>query len=143
MPTELRLPITRKEIESIILRWIDFLASDNYIEAYNLTSHDPYYGWSPDLLKNIIQEYGSPSEGEGIRCKVSDWRTALPVSSSRYRDINVFEEPIIQEGSSTVVLGEVHYDLPIDTQWSDLTATFKIRQDRDKVTLELNDIHVL
>ena len=40
-------------------------------------------------------------------------------------------------------VGEIFYDLPINGEWSDLTATFKILQAKDYVTLELNEIHVM
>jgi hypothetical protein len=39
-------------------------------------------------------------------------------------------------------MDEVWLDLPLDGEWSDLTAIFDMLEDRDELVLLLNDIHV-
>ncbi len=59
-----------------------------------------------------------------------------------HQDNDIFEEPFMQEGPSTVVLGDVHYDFKIHRKWGGLTVPLNSRGGR-KVTLEPNDIHTL
>ena len=45
-------------------------------------------------------------------------------------------------GDGRLAIGQVWFDLPLDGEWSDLTATFEIQRAVGGVQLVLNDIHV-
>lgn len=40
------------------------------------------------------------------------------------------------------IVGKVWYDLPLNGEWSDLTATFNILKSESHIVLELNEIHI-
>ncbi|WP_432329299.1 hypothetical protein ACRQ5D_14375 [Mucilaginibacter sp. P25] len=61
------------------------------------------------------------------------------------KDIDFFDYTIrkIDERHDMTIIGYVIYDLPINGEWSDLSATFKILQTDNFLMLELNEIHML
>ena len=143
MITKIKNPPVIKDIENLIFMWLELLASEKYLEAFEFTMHDPYYKWTPKLLEEIINGYGLPHEDDGSpKCKVTNRQTATNTAIKHYKDINLFDKPQMYSDPSFLIIGDIYYDLPIDNVWSDLTATFKILQTRDFTTLELNEIHV-
>ena len=144
MPVQLPHSVTAMEIENAIHTWMTLLADENYEAAYMFTLHDPYYEWTPLLLEQVINGYGLPYANDGSpKCKVTDWSTASGTGSKRYKEINFFDTSRAHFNPQFIVTGDIYYDLPIDSVWSDLTATFKILQSKDFTTLELNEIHVM
>ena len=135
------------DIEHAVLYWIKLLSEEKYEEAYDLTLHDPYYQWTPALLESVINGYGSLDDIIEEKYKVTSEETAVSESDNHkiYKDIRLFDSPMkqSQHDLGVDVIGDVHYDLPLNGRWSDLTASFKILQGSDFLMLELNDIHVL
>ena len=41
------------------------------------------------------------------------------------------------------VVGSIRFDLPLDGEWSDLTATFDIVEEEGGLVLRLDDVHVM
>lgn len=41
-------------------KWIETLAAEQYEKAYEMTAHDPYYKWTPELIRQVIEGYGLP-----------------------------------------------------------------------------------
>lgn len=39
--------------------------------------------------------------------------------------------------------GRVYFDLPLNGEWSDLTAIFRLEHDKENLLLVLEEIHVL
>ncbi len=116
--------------------WVDMLAEERFSEAYQLTAHDSYHAWTPDLIRSVVAGYGSPhkpGEHEYRISKVSDTRGG---SSPRW----VVDRWKDAEPRHRV--GFVSFDLPVDGEWSDLTATFEIVERHDQLVLVLQDIHV-
>ncbi len=46
------------------------------------------------------------------------------------------------EEKEAQIIGNVIYDLPLNGEWSDLSATFYILKKEEFITLELDEIHV-
>src|SRR3954454_6358000 len=104
------------EILQFIEAWIDDLTRGNYEAAYRRTEHDPYYQWTPDLMRSVVQGYGLPEpHPNGIVFVVTSRASALGGPPRRIVDRNAV---------TPVALAEIWYDLPLNGEWSDLTATF-------------------
>jgi len=137
---------SREDIEKAVLHWIDLLSREKYIEAFELTFHDPYYQWTPLLLESVINGYGLPEEANEEIYKVTAPGTAIFARNHRvYKDVMFFDRPLNRKKNlpNMKAIGRIDYDLPLNGHWSDLTASFIILQGQDFFALELNDIHVL
>lgn len=136
-------PATEKDVLDLVHRWIELLAAERYRDAYDLTAHDPYYQWSPDVIRATIEGYGLPEPGpDGSVYRVTPLDSAMGDAANdigpRY-EVVLLEHPATEEDA---VIGEVWFDLPLNGRWSDLTATFEVCQKRGAVHLVLNEIHV-
>ena len=68
---------TDEEILQIAREWVQALASENYQAAYDITAHYPYYQWTPDLIRTVVQNYGSTEPlADGSVCRVTPLDTA-------------------------------------------------------------------
>ncbi|WP_121811519.1 hypothetical protein [Mucilaginibacter kameinonensis] len=133
------------EIEKAVLYWIELLAEGKYHEAYRLTLHDPYYGWNSPNIKSVINGYGLPDEMLEEKYRVTASDTAIIKNNIHpYKDIEFYGDLAKKPHKlhNMTIIGAVCYDLPINGEWSDLSATFKILQRENFIMLELNEIHV-
>ena len=123
-----------EEILRFVERWIDDLAKDDYHAAYARTEHDPYFAWTPDLIRTVIQCYGSlePRRDGGV-FTVTARESALGGPPQRIVDRECVCPP---------AFAEVWYDLPLNGEWSDLTATFRVEPGDGGSTVVLQEIHV-
>ncbi|MCB1098242.1 MAG: hypothetical protein KDN22_21905 [Verrucomicrobiae bacterium] len=94
-----------------------------------LIDHDP--AWTPELIRKIIQSYGEENSSQ---------RATLEAAAT---DIHQRKNVDRWDDAPNRSLGEVWYDLGIDGQASDLTATFTIRERDGGLVLILNDVHVM
>ncbi len=62
MPIQISNPPPATVIENAIYKWMDLLAEGKYKEAYDFTTHDPYYQWMPQLIESVVDGYGLPLE---------------------------------------------------------------------------------
>jgi hypothetical protein len=123
---------------------MELLADEKYVEAYNLTYHDPGNQWSPAILESVINGYGLLYEpGEEV-FKVTSPNTAILDGRSKvYKDIDLLKEHHTKFHLPDMDrIGHLRYDLPLNGVWSDLTATFYLLQGDDFWALELDEIHV-
>jgi len=127
--TPLNLAATEDELIRYVDRWVSHLEQEDYDGAMRMIDHDP--AWTPELIRNIIKSYGegNPSQRATLEAAATDIHQRKNVD--RWDDA--------PNGS----LGEVWYDLGIDGQTSDLTATFTIRERDGGLVLILNDVHVM
>jgi len=126
---------TDSEIIEFIESWVGDLINENYESAYAKMEHDPYYGWSPDLIRNVIHGYGLPEpHPSGKVFKVTPISEATGDNPSRQIDRGPYD------GNR---LGYVYYDLPLNGEWSDLTATFRLEKHGDSLAVVLEEIHVM
>jgi hypothetical protein len=123
-----------EELLRFVDQWIDALACGDYAGAFAMTEHDPYYRWSPELIRSVIQGYGLPEphrSGETFSVTSREAATGGPPD----REVN-------RETIRPDVLAEVICDLPLNGVWSDLTATFRAERRADSVAIVLQEIHV-
>lgn len=109
-----------EDILHFVEAWIDDLAGGDYEAAFRRTEHDPYYQWTPDLIRLVVQGYGSSEPYPcGTVFNVTPRARALGGPPQRTVDRSV-----VRPHS----LAEVLYDLPLNGKWSDLTATLRVEQ---------------
>ena len=120
------------EILTLVERWIDDLAAGNYEDAFARTAHDPYYAWTPALMESVIQGYGLPEPDRRGPFRVTDRNEAI--GRCRY-EVERHETP-------PGVAAFVSYSVPLNGEWSDLTATFRLEEKDTHSELVLQEIHV-
>ena len=138
-----------REIEKILLQWINFLAADQYSEAHAMTYHPDGDDWSVDLMRTIIANYGRPEpRGDGSVFKVTSGVAVHP-SISWYNKMDLSDKPWgptygqCQFQRHPHALGFVQVNLPLNGEESDLTATFFMYEGQGKIAMQLDEIHVL
>lgn len=128
-------------ILALVRRWVDLLAEDRYEAAFRLTAHSGHAGWSPQLMRAVIAGYGHADRTDGHPPhRVTPIASAHGGPRARH-DVNRWHDaPRSSQGDRGV--GDVWFDLPLDGEWSDLTATFDILVRGRELFLVLEDIHV-
>ena len=125
---------TDGEILALVELWIDDLAREDYATAYARTAHDPYYQWTPELMRAVVAGYGSPEpHRSGTVFRVTPRDTA--VGQPHYRTVD-------RDAVSPPAFAEAWHDLPLNGEWSDLTATFRVEPGVVGSTIVLEEIHV-
>lgn len=127
-------PPTDNEILSFIEHWIELLADGHYEAAHQHTGHDPYFGWTPELIEAVVHGYGLPeSHPSGEVFMVT------PIAEAQggppQRQIERYDIP-------SGVLAEVFHSLPLNGEWSDLSATFNVIPANGGANVILQEIHV-
>jgi hypothetical protein len=126
--------VNDEELLQLVGAWIDDLARGDYESAFARTKHDPYYGWTPALIERVIDGYGLPEpHPSGVRYAVTDRAAARGTPRLRHVD---------REGVRSPVIARVEHDLPLNGEWSDLTASFRVEQTVEGVKIFLEEIHV-
>jgi hypothetical protein len=129
----LRLGSTDEDILAAVREWISLLAREEYVDAHQFTFHADNDYWTPESLKLIIQNYGSPEPyPDGRTFRVTRVESA---TGDSYHQAEIRREALNR--------GRVWYDLPLNGEWSDLTAIFALQAIDGKLVLILEDIHVL
>lgn len=127
-------PPTDAEILALVEAWVDDLAREDYDSAYSRTEHDPYYQWTPALIRSVVEGYGLPEphrSGEVFKVTDRSKATGRP-----------YNRTIERNESPDSFLAEVWYDLPLNGEWSDLTATFRVVPNGGAWQIVLEQIHV-
>ena len=128
-------------ILAAVREWVAALASGDFAAAFGMTAHDPYYRWTPDLVRDVIVGYGLPEPApDGIEHRVTPVETAEVQDVHPRHEVTRWGNPR-NAGNGRDAIGEVVFDLPLDGAWSDLTATFEIQQGSADVVLVLHEIH--
>jgi len=133
------LTATDEQLLQAVESWVGLLAKKNYNEAFEaLYRQSPLDdGWSPALIRSLVENHGSPKP-----CRDGSIHNVTPIAETSggrphpYRKAYRFEE---EDG----VEGYIHFDLPLDGAWSDVTAVFDIWKSGDKLVLHLESMHVL
>jgi hypothetical protein len=126
---------TDEAVRAVIDRWLVELCERNVDGA--LAMLVPSKQWTPELLATVIRNYGSIDPfWDGRTFQV----TAPESATGKGPRFNV----TWFEGSrSDGFAGYAHYDLPLNGEWSDVTASFDIVETRHGLCLALDDIHVM
>ena len=125
---------TDEEILAFVEQWIDCLSSGDFDCAYRMTAQDPYYAWTPELISLTIAGYGlREPRSDGRVFAVTDRASAVGRGPRRTVD-----RDSVPPGSFAFV----EYDLPLNGEWSDLTATFRLERRENHSEAILEEIHV-
>jgi hypothetical protein len=124
-----------EQIRQAVRGWIEVLAQDRYDEAFSMLFRYRNDPWTPELMRNAIANYGcGQPQADGRVFRVTPPGDAIQRGSrKRYEDVEWFED-----GE-----GVAHFDLPLNGEWSDVTAVLDILPMEDGLVLRLNAIEVL
>jgi hypothetical protein len=126
---------TDEEILSVVEDWISDLAQGLYERALRRVAVDVSSRWSPAMLEAVVAGYGLPDpHPSGIVFRVTPAGSAAGGPPRRSID-----RAFLPPGA----LAHVQHDLPLNGEWSDLTATFTLLESDDVATLQLDEVHVL
>ena len=123
-----------EEILCAVEAWIDDLSRGDFDSAYARTDHDRYYQWSPELMRSVIEGYGSPIFAEQKK-KSSVTPRTLAMGGAPRRVVD-------RDATPPNSLAYVEYRLPLDGVWSDLSAAFRVEPREGGSALVLEEIHV-
>jgi hypothetical protein len=123
--------ISDEGLITFIDQWITLLEREDYDAAYNYINQDSETDWPPELIREVIKSYGDADPKQKVTLE------GTPSDITQRKEVDWWTT----EGEER--LGEIWYDLNIDGKVSDLTATFNLRSADAKVTVHLNDIHVM
>jgi hypothetical protein len=135
--TRLKASASNREILGIARDWADALAAQDYERAYGMTAHDPYYARSAGLIRQVIEGYGLPEPHPAGPFKVTPLADAKGGPRPRHT-VRRYKRK-----APHGAIADVSFDLPLNGEWSDLTATFAVHPIGDELVLCLNEIHVL
>ena len=123
--------VTDAELIAFIDRWAALLEREEYQAAFAHTGHPRGTSWTPALVAEVIGSYGDAAPGQKV--------TLRGVSTDVTQRKSVDRWPANDRGS----VGGIWYDLNIDGEASDLTATFDLVLDGGGIEVRLDDIHVM
>jgi hypothetical protein len=135
------IPASDVEILNIIQDWIELLAQERYKEAHEMLYQPEDNSWTSELVKNAISGYkssGNITNDPSYVTPIQEVQTGEGINPNR--DIQWFTG---EDQRKDKYAGVIHFDLPINGEWSDLTAIFFIHQLEEVFAIELETIHIL
>ena len=134
---------TDDDIVALCRLWVELVAAERFGEAIDLLWVPPEYDqsqhWTAESLRTYIENYGSwdpPADGR-------KWRLTS-IQTARVPD------GVRSPGRADVIRhrddprrGSVDLDVPLDGEWSDLTAQFEFGPVPSGTAVSLYDLHVL
>jgi hypothetical protein len=130
--TPLPATVTDAELIAFIDRWAALMEQEDYEAAFDFTDHMDT-GWDPEGIQEVVKAYGDADPNQRVTLAGVPTDVQQRKEVDRWPDTNPYG-----------YFGEIWYDLNIDGQVSDLTATFALRRTEDGgVAVHLNDIHVM
>jgi len=119
----------RTEFIEIVRNWIKLLSENRFEDACKFlgNSTDSEEPWNEDKLRRIIQDYG---ESEQLQIE-NPYQMDLAEERIEFYEF--------EDKSGWII----EYDLPINREWSDLTAQFRFNKSDNGYDFQLVDIHVL
>uniref|UniRef100_UPI0035CAA33E hypothetical protein n=1 Tax=uncultured Hymenobacter sp. TaxID=170016 RepID=UPI0035CAA33E len=142
MPVVLPIDVSDEDLLDAVRLWIHLLEAERYEEALEYTYQDPYYEWTPELIRDVIYGYGFPEyEGEPEIYKVTSMEEAVGTNGNPYAEVE-FHMPRKHRTEDALIVGEIWFSLPLNGKWSDVTATFNVLYMPYCVSLELQEIHI-
>jgi len=132
------------EILEVCREWVDLVAAGRFADAIDLlhvpSRYDASQHWTTGSLQTYIGNYGSwepLTDGRVVR--ITPLRTArIPVDRPNFRP----HADVVRLAGDRAA-GSVELDLPLDGDWSDLTAQFEFEPVGGGIGLSLYDLHVL
>ena len=130
---------TDEQILDVVRAWVELLAQERHEEAFQMLRYQSSELWSPELIKNVITNYGFIEPcADGAMFKVTSLKDN-PGGKPFYEVYWYGADP----NRPAEYLGMAAFNLPLNGEWSDVTAMFDIVEEDGQLVLELDDIHVL
>ena len=129
--TPLPITVTDEELIQFIDHWAELLEQEDYEAAFNFTDHHDNDGWDAESMRDAIKRQDAADPNRHVTLKGS------PTHRAQDKEVDRFPE-----GNAHGYMGEIWYDLNINGQVSDLTATFSLHQTAEGIIVKLMDIHV-
>ena len=134
---------TNAEILDAVRVFVELLAEEKYADAYEQFLPAPDRELTPEVIKALIEGYGYAEPVEGSDEPPLRVTSLSQMTEPEPKDRQQVEWFDFHTERNAHVLGTAHYDLPLNGEWSDLTAIFDIIKVEGGVALSLYDIHVL
>jgi hypothetical protein len=131
-----RLPISAsdEDLQAAVEEWVDLLAAGRFHEAAQwLYSQPGVEEMTAERIETLVQEDWWDKPGEGGRYVVTA-RAEATGTGPRCSVVRLHAD---------TSAGSIHYDLPLNGQWSSLTAILEFKPDGDTIVISLYDMHVL
>jgi len=133
------MPLARNSADEELLAevhaWIELLSEGNFANALQRIPGEQDEAWTPQLLEQVVAGYGLPRpHPRGVRFQVTS-----PGNAAGAVQVALVEREVLPPGA----LAYVEHSLPLNGQWSDLTATFVLYPSESKASLRLREVHVL
>lgn len=135
------LPLTASDEELLdaVREWVTLVVRGDFNAASEFV-YEAKPGregeWTPKLIEQVIRNYGSIDPfPDGRTFEV----TPLATATGDLTPCHEVQRDDEHEASS----GYIWFDLPLNGEWSDLTATFEFRPLDDSLVLVLDQIHVM
>jgi hypothetical protein len=113
---------TDQEVLTIVRHWVDVLAKEDYAAFFSELGYAMLYRFDcpgDEAIRQQIKKYRSPDFYPGVTdFKVTDWRLAQGGNP------NPKLKAIRYKPNDIKIAGAIQFDLPLNNQWSDLTADF-------------------
>ncbi|MCB2408238.1 DUF7668 domain-containing protein [Hymenobacter lucidus] len=125
----------KHQILLFIREWIALLFEEKFAEACNRIDGSIHpensVAWTPELLNEVLMDYA--------------WHERMPVVTNPAKMDLTDEQVYFYKYDSPAQHGyAVEYDIPLDGEWSDLTAQFSFVENSNNLyTITLEGIHVL
>jgi hypothetical protein len=133
---------TDAAVRSAIERWVGLLVEQRFEEALAMLARSEQ--WTPELLVNVIGNYGSVEPRDDGRTFSVTARAVTTAGGDARFEVTWLDPPLTNRlDYAPDLLGHARYDLPLNGVWSDVTATFDILDLPDGVALALADVHVM
>ncbi|UUZ46932.1 hypothetical protein LP420_24980 [Massilia sp. B-10] len=111
--------------------WVRLLENEDYTAAFYYTTHYPSDQWTPDLMRAVVKGYGESNPAQKVTLH------GKPTETWQRKEVSCRDEP--EFGA----VGNVWYDLNIEGDLSDLTATFTIYKNAKGFIVVLEQIHLM
>ena len=134
---------TDTEILDAVRAFVELLAEENYVAAYEHFLPEPDRELTPKVIKALIEGYGYAEPVEGNDEPPLQVTSLSQMTEPEPKDRQQVEWFGFHAARDPRILGMAHYDLPLNGEWSDLTAIFDITKVEGGIALSLDDIHVL
>lgn len=121
--------------------WVDLLVAKKFQEALDFIYPIPYPEWNAGYLERWIGNYGFDQPlKDGSKVEIT---SRVDAKGNQYSREYEPCDPHIDEATGLEVVGMVFYDVPLDGEWSDLTAQFQVCELKGELVLDMHGLHVM
>lgn len=134
-------PVTKEKVLAAVFRWVDYLAAGDYEHASSVLNEN----WSTEELQLAIATGGvmeDRPDGRTFKVTRADETRGGLEPEHDVQFISDANDPDVVEPDDPTLVGEVWFDLPLNGEWSDVTATFLLKKADSGVRLELDELRV-